>query len=252
VQALRIFSMTEPSFPTIIVLGASGAIGSALIATLLASTHTRSIFALSRRPVESTDPRVTALAIDVEDERSLRAAAATCQLEGGVDLIINTIGILHEGEHIRPEKGLKELDPETMARLFRINTIGPALIIKHFSPLLARDRRAIIATLSARVGSISDNKAGGWYSYRASKAALNQLIRTASIELAARRPHLMCVGLHPGTVRSAMSEPFLQRYHNNEIFEPEIAASALLSVLGGLTPAQTGKIFAWDGQEIQP
>jgi NAD(P)-dependent dehydrogenase (short-subunit alcohol dehydrogenase family) len=139
-----------------------------------------------------------------------------------------------------------------MARLFRVNTIGPALVMKHFSPLLARDRPAVIASLSARVGSIGDNKAGGWYSYRASKAALNQLIRTASIELAARRPHVICVGLHPGTVRSAMSEPFLQRYTKNEIFEPEIAANALLSVLGGLTPAQTGKVFAWDGQEIQP
>jgi NAD(P)-dependent dehydrogenase (short-subunit alcohol dehydrogenase family) len=124
--------------------------------------------------------------------------------------------------------------------------------MKHFSPLLARDRPAILASLSARVGSIGDNKTGGWYSYRASKAALNQLIRTASVELAARRPQVICVGLHPGTVRSAMSEPFLQRYTKNEVFEPEPSATALLCVLGGLTPEQTGKIFAWDGQEIQP
>lgn len=244
--------MTETNFKSIIVLGASGAIGSALIRTLLESTNTQRIFALSRKPIESPDPRVTALAIDLEDETSLVEAAANCQVEGGVDLVVNTIGILHEGDTIRPEKGLRELNPETMARLFRVNTIGPALVMKHFSPLLARDRPAIIASLSARVGSIGDNKAGGWYSYRASKAALNQLIRTASIELAARRPQVICVGLHPGTVRSAMSEPFLQRYTKNEIFEPETAATALLSVLGSLTPAQTGKIFAWDGQEIQP
>jgi NAD(P)-dependent dehydrogenase (short-subunit alcohol dehydrogenase family) len=244
--------MTETNFKTIIVLGASGAIGAALIRTLLDSATTRQIFALSRKPIEIVDPRVSALAIDLENETSLIQAASACQVEGGVDLIINTIGILHEGDTLRPEKGLRELDPETMARLFRVNTIGPALVMKHFSPLLARDRPAIIASLSARVGSIGDNKAGGWYSYRASKAALNQLIRTASIELAARRPHVICVGLHPGTVRSAMSEPFLQRYTKNEIFEPETAANALLSVLAGLTPAQTGKIFAWDGQEIQP
>ena len=244
--------MTEPNFKSIIVLGASGTIGGALIRTLLDKVSTQLIFALSRNPIEIVDPRVTAIAIDLEDETSLIQAARACQGEGGVDLIINTIGILHEGDTIRPEKGLKELDPETMARLFRVNTIGPALVMKHFSPLLARDRPAVIASLSARVGSIGDNKAGGWYSYRASKAALNQLIRTASIELAARRPQVICVGLHPGTVRSAMSEPFLQRYTKNEIFEPETAATALLSVLGGLTPEQTGKIFAWDGQEIQP
>ena len=244
--------MTQTGFQNIIILGASGAIGSALIRILLTASGTERLFALSRKPTESADPRVTNIAMDLEDEESLRTAAAACQLEGGIDLIINTIGILHEGEPIRPEKGLRELDPETMARLFRINTIGPALVLKHFSPLLARDRRAIMASLSARVGSISDNKTGGWYSYRASKAALNQLIRTASIELAARRPQVICVGLHPGTVRSAMSEPFLQRYTKNEIFEPDTAAAALLSVLAELTPAQTGRIFAWDGQEIQP
>lgn len=244
--------MTQTGFQNIIILGASGAIGSALIRTLLATRGTGRLLALSRKPTESADPRVTNIAMDIDDEESLRTAAAACQLEGGIDLIINTIGILHEGEPIRPEKGLRELDPETMARLFRINTIGPALVLKHFSPLLARDRRAIMASLSARVGSISDNKTGGWYSYRASKAALNQLIRTASIELAARRPQVICVGLHPGTVRSAMSEPFLQRYTKNEIFEPDTAAAALLSVLAELTPAQTGRIFAWDGQEIQP
>ncbi|MCA3697223.1 SDR family NAD(P)-dependent oxidoreductase [Aquidulcibacter sp.] len=244
--------MTQPEFQNIIVIGASGAIGSAVIRTLLKLPTTQRIFALSRTPIESYDPRVTALRIDLEDEASLIAAAAVCQIESGIDLILNTIGILHEGEAIRPEKGLKELDANTMARLFRINTIGPALVLKHFSPLLARDRRAIMASLSARVGSISDNKTGGWYSYRASKAALNQLIRTASIELAARRPQVICVGLHPGTVRSAMSEPFLQRYTKNEIFEPDTAAAALLSVLAELTPAQTGRIFAWDGQEIQP
>ncbi|HCP64178.1 MAG TPA: hypothetical protein DIU09_06285 [Hyphomonadaceae bacterium] len=244
--------MTQTGFQNIIILGASGAIGSALIRILLTASGTERLFALSRKPIENADPRVTSIAMDLEDEDSLRTAAAACQLEGGVDLIINTIGILHEGEPIRPEKGLRELDPETMARLFRINTIGPALVLKHFSPLLARDRRAIMASLSARVGSISDNKTGGWYSYRASKAALNQLIRTASIELAARRPQVICVGLHPGTVRSAMSEPFLQRYTKNEIFEPDTAAAALFSVLAELTPAQTGRIFAWDGQEIQP
>ena len=169
--------MTQTGFRNIIILGASGASGAALNRTLLTMCSTERLFALSRKPIENLDSRMTSVPFDLEDEESVRQAAATCQLEGGVDLIINTIGILHEGEHIRPEKGLKEL--ETMARMFRINTIGPALVLKHFSPLLARDRRAIMASLSARVGSISDNRTGGWYSYRATKAALNQLIRTA-------------------------------------------------------------------------
>jgi NAD(P)-dependent dehydrogenase (short-subunit alcohol dehydrogenase family) len=244
--------MTQVNQQHVIILGASGAIGSALVEALLAAPHTQTIRSISRSACHALDPRVSWLSCDVTDEDSIAAAAAACQTSGPADLIINTIGVLHEEGSIRPEKGLRDLDGAMLTRLFQINAIGPALVLKHFSPLLARDRRAIFASLSARVGSISDNKAGGWYGYRASKAALNQFIKTAAVELAIKRPSAICVGLHPGTVRSQMSEPFLQRYTRNEIFEPATAAAHLLSVIGTLVPSDSGKVFGWDGQEILP
>ena len=167
-------------------------------------------------------------------------------------MLINAVGVLHGPDGIRPEKALKELDGVRMAKLFALNTIGPALVLKYFSPVMSREGRAILATLSARVGSISDNNLGGWYTYRATKAALNQIIKTAAIELQTRRKHLICVGLHPGTVRSAMSEPFLANYRANEIFSAQFAVQSMLDVLAGLNPEHSGRIYAWDGEEIAP
>ena len=235
-----------------LVLGASGAIGDALVRLLIQDPSVSAVFAASRSGTNFTDPKVTNLLVDSADEESLAQAAEVCRQNGPLDLIINAIGLLHDGDALKPEKALRDLKGDNLARLFWVNAITPALMLKHFSPLMAKERRAIFATLSARVGSISDNKTGGWYGYRASKAALNQLIKTAAIELAVRRPNLICVGLHPGTVRSAMSEPFLAHYTKNEIFTPEGAAKALLDVLTTLTPSQSGRFFAWDGQEIQP
>ena len=235
-----------------LVLGASGAIGDALVRLLIQDPSVSAVFAASRSGTNFTDPKVTNLLVDSADEESLAQAAEVCRQNGPLDLIINAIGLLHDGDALKPEKALRDLKGDNLARLFWVNAITPALMLKYFSPLMTKDRQAIFATLSARVGSIGDNKTGGWYGYRASKAALNQLIKTACIELAVRRPNLICVGLHPGTVRSAMSEPFLAHYTKNEIFPPEGAAKALLDVLTTLTPSQSGRVFAWDGQEIQP
>jgi NAD(P)-dependent dehydrogenase (short-subunit alcohol dehydrogenase family) len=159
---------------------------------------------------------------------------------------------LHGPANIKPEKALKELDGVRMAKLFALNTIGPALVLKYFSPIMTREGRAILATLSARVGSISDNELGGWYTYRATKAALNQIIKTTAIELSLRRKHLICVGLHPGTVRTPMSDPFLASYKANEIFSPDFAVQSMLDVLAALEPEDSGRVFAWDGVEIAP
>ena len=126
------------------------------------------------------------------------------------------------------------------------------MVLKYFTPLLAKDRRAIIAVLSARIGSISDNRTGGWYGYRASKAALNMIVRTAAIELARNRPQAICVALHPGTVATALSAPFQARVPHAKLFEPGRAARQLLDVLGALTPRDTGLLFGWDGAEIAP
>jgi NAD(P)-dependent dehydrogenase (short-subunit alcohol dehydrogenase family) len=248
--------MTTPSTPptpiVAVVIGASGGIGSAFVEALCGDTGFTHIFALSRSLQEFDDSRVQSLFIDLEDESSIANAALACARAGPCHLLINAVGVLHGPAEIRPEKALKELDANKMAKLFALNTIGPALVFKHFAPIMSRDGRAILATLSARVGSITDNHLGGWYTYRATKAALNQIIKTAAIELSTRRKHLICVGLHPGTVRSAMSEPFLANYKANDIFSPEFAAQAMLDVLAALEPDDTGRVFAWDGVEIAP
>lgn len=184
--------------------------------------------------------------LDITDESSIAATAARI---GPVDAVIVATGLLHDGQQA-PEKTYRALDAAALARSFAVNGIGPALVAKHFLPLLPRDRRGVFAALSAKVGSISDNRLGGWYAYRASKAALNQLIRTASIELRRTHPQAICVGLHPGTVDTRLSAPFQRGVP--DLFTPERSAAALLEVLDSLTPEQSGRLWAWDGREIAP
>lgn len=189
--------------------------------------------------------------IDLTNEASIAAAAARCAALGAPDLVIVATGMLHN-ESGGPEKSLRELDAERLAQAFAINVIGPALVAKHFLPLFARDKRGVYAALSARVGSISDNRIGGWYGYRAAKAALNMTIRNLAIELARTHKQSICVGLHPGTVDTALSEPYQKNVAPERLFTPDYAATRMLSVLDQLTPADSGKCFAWDGAEIQP
>jgi NAD(P)-dependent dehydrogenase (short-subunit alcohol dehydrogenase family) len=243
------------SFPApfdAVVIGASGCIGAALTERLSSAGPVRRVLALSRSNTGPGNEAIIRDRIDLLDEGSIVAAAkrAASVLENP-RLILIASGLLHY-QDLAPEKTLTALDPTNLARLFAINTIGPALAIKHFAPLLPRTGKSVIAALSARVGSITDNRLGGWYGYRASKAALNQLIKTSAIELAAKRPDLACVGLHPGTVETGMSAPFLAAYKANEIFSPEAAAEHLLRVVDGLTAAHSGGCFAWDGAPIPP
>jgi NAD(P)-dependent dehydrogenase (short-subunit alcohol dehydrogenase family) len=228
-----------------VVVGASGGIGGALVAALgVRGGHDR-VFALSR---SEAGP---ASRIDITDENSVQAAAEEIAKHGPVGLVLVASGQLH-GPGLAPEKALKAIDPEAMATLFAVNTIGPALVAKHFVPLLARDGRSVFAALSARVGSIGDNRLGGWYSYRASKAALNQILRTLAIEVKRTRPEAIVVGLHPGTVRTALSHPFRPDTDNPDVVSPDEAARNLLTVLDGLTPEASGRTFAWDGQPVPP
>ena len=184
--------------------------------------------------------------VDATDEESI--AAATRAL-GEVDLAIVTTGMLHD-EHQRPERALKELDPARLARSFAINTIAPAILAKHLIPKMPRDRRAVFAVLGARVGSIGDNRTGGWHGYRASKAALVMLVKSIAIETARSRPHAIIVTLHPGTVDTAMSKPFQAGVLPEKLFTAAFAAERLLSVIEGLTSADSGGHFAWDGTRI--
>ena len=218
-----------------IVIGASGGIGSACVAALEPDNRCARVIGLSR----SSRPPV-----DLLDEATLAQAAASLASAGPYHLIITSVGIL-QSENLQPEKSLRALDPQMMARSFAINAIGPALVIKHFAPLLPKSGRSVLATLSARVGSIEDNRLGGWYSYRASKSALNQLMRTASVEIARTRPEAVLFALHPGTVATRLSQSFNPAH---EVFTPSEAASRLLAVMSAARTS--GQFLAYDGSNI--
>jgi NAD(P)-dependent dehydrogenase (short-subunit alcohol dehydrogenase family) len=231
-----------------VILGASGGIGRALTALIAGQGRFASVHALSRSPIAVPDG-VTWHHADITDEASLAEAAAAIGEPGDVSLVIVASGLLH-AEAIAPEKTLKSLDPEVMARVFATNTVGPALAAKHLLPLLPRRGRSVFAVLSARVGSIGDNRLGGWYSYRASKAALNQIVRTLAIEVKRTRPESVLLALHPGTVTTPLSEPFRGNEPGPGLFSPEQSAEHLLRVIEGATPEQSGGFLAWDGSEI--
>lgn len=222
----------------IAVVVGSGGIGAALAEALRAEQAFDEIVVLGRRSTP---------ALDLLDEASIAACAGWLAERGSLELVIDATGILH-GPGMAPEKSWRELDPAVLAQAFAINAIGPALLVKHFLPVLARDRRAVFATLSAKVGSIGDNRLGGWYAYRASKAALNQLVRTASIELRRSRPQAICVALHPGTVDTGLSAPFAKS--GLQVQPPELAAKRLLTVLAGLTVEDSGEFFDYRGERL--
>ena len=184
--------------------------------------------------------------VDPTDEASVIRAAAGIE---SVDLAIVTTGMLHDDQQ-RPERALKELDPASLARSFAINTIAPAIVAKHLIPKMPRDHRAVFAVLGARVGSIGDNRTGGWHGYRASKAALVMMMKTIASETARTRPNAIVVTLHPGTVDTGMSKPFQGNVMPEKLFTPAFSAECLLSVIDGLTPADSGGHFAWDGTRI--
>ncbi|MCC5984834.1 MAG: SDR family NAD(P)-dependent oxidoreductase [Rhodobacteraceae bacterium] len=215
-----------------LVIGASGGIGAALVEALTGQ-----------------GARVTALSrsgdgLDVTDADSV--AAHLDALEGPFDRILIATGAL-EIDGMGPEKALKHLQPEAMLAQFRLNAMGPALLLRHVPGLLDRDGAGVVAALSARVGSIGDNRAGGWHSYRASKAALNQIIRGAAIELGRSHPRAVCVALHPGTVQTDLTGKYLGRH---PAVPPSEAAANLLRVIDGLGPTDSGGFFDWAGKPI--
>ncbi len=227
-----------------VVLGAGGGLGRALAEALVARGW-EEVHALSRRgaPV----PGAAEGRADVTDEASLAAAARA--VGGPVDQVWVAAGVL-QGVHARPERRLEEVTPEGLLEAFTVNAAGPALAAKHFTPLLPRDRRGAFLALSARVGSIGDNRLGGWWSYRASKAALNMMVRCLAVELARSRPDAVCAALHPGTVDTALSRPFQRGVAPGRLLTPEGSADRLLAVADRLTPADSGGFFAYDGAPV--
>ena len=186
---------------------------------------------------------------DVTNEIDVERVASVIADGPAPSLVLTATGLLHESG-VTPEKALKAIDPVAMARVFAVNAIGPAIVAKHFVPLLPRHGRSVMAALSARVGSIEDNRLGGWYAYRASKAALNQLMRTLAIELGRIRPDAIALALHPGTVLTGLSEPFRGDANAPGTFTPERAAALLLKVIEDAEPRHSGQVLAWDGSRI--
>jgi len=246
---LRSQDMKHPK--NITIIGGGGAIGSAFAEALSAQYPFATITVFSRRIPDVKVNNLHYHQIDYENETSIQSASILAAATMPLDLVLVATGILHE-HNIRPEKSLRELSANNFERLFKVNAIVPALIAKYFLPGLNRKSKSVFAVLSARVGSISDNQLGGWYAYRASKSALNMVIKSASIEIARKNPEAIIVGLHPGTVDSNLSKPFQNNVANSKLFSASYSAQQLLSVIDKLSAESTGRCFAWDGSEILP
>lgn len=236
--------MAQTTAQSAVIIGASGGIGAALADAIADEGSYEIVHRFARSSKGGAH-------IDISDEATIAAAAAEVAKGPAPTLVFVAIGLLHEYER-GPEKALKDLDGDWLARNFAVNAIGPALVAKHFLPLMPKAGRSVFAALSARVGSISDNRLGGWHGYRASKAALNQLIRTIAIEERRRNSSSIVVALHPGTVDTALSKPFQGNVPAGHLFDAGRAAVQLLDVLDSLRPPDSGKLFAWDGAEITP
>lgn len=242
-----------------VIIGAHGGIGQALIQELLIKYHFKTIFCLSRTGADSRftppiNPHDTTLVhgqLDLLQEDTIHLAAQDVAKAGRLSLVVVATGLLQDSAQ-SPEKTMRSLSPDWLMRAFQTNAIGPALIAKHFLPLMTRDAPSVFAALSARVGSISDNRSGGWYSYRASKAALNMLIQTLALEHARKFPLGICVGIHPGTVDTNLSKPFQRGVPTERLFSPDRSAAHILKLVHQLKPADSGGLYAWDGQRIAP
>jgi NAD(P)-dependent dehydrogenase (short-subunit alcohol dehydrogenase family) len=231
------------------VFGGGGGIGSALVVRLAADPGCSVVWS-GARDAAPTEGKVRGFAFDLEDDASLERAAQALIVEGETpDLVIVATGLLH-ADALRPEKTIAALRRDAMTRAFAINAIGPSLIASALAPYLPRGRKSVFAVLSARVSSISDNRLGGWHGYRASKAALNMIVRNLALEMAMRRPRAVCLALHPGTVDTGLSRPFQAGVQPGKLFTPDFAAERLLAVIDQASPAESGRLLAWDGAVI--
>eukprot|EP00045_Choanoeca_perplexa_P017576 m.256891 g.256891 ORF g.256891 m.256891 type:complete len:259 (+) comp17578_c0_seq3:1766-2542(+) len=256
--------MATQLFKRCIVQGASRGLGLEYTRQLLAKPTVELVVATSRHPELSNDlqqlkqmhnDRLLCLPMDLAQPPSIAAASAELESHlGGIEpfhFLINCSGFLHSAQdNVMPERKLDDVTIEMLNRNFQVNAFGPILTAKHFQTFLKHKESAILASISARVGSIQDNQIGGWYSYRASKAAQNQLAKTLSIEWKRTHKNVAVVQLHPGTVATDLSGPFQKNVKADKLFTPEFSIKSMLSVLDKVTPSETGKFFAWDGEEI--
>lgn len=228
-----------------LVIGASGGLGAALKAQLSVDAQFAQVLGLARSQSERDSPN-----LDISDDQSMASGAEWLKTKCAgkpLRLVIVATGFLHSDGN-GPERSLAQLDAAYLRQVFAINAIGPALLLKHLSPLFPKSGDAKIVFISAKVGSIGDNALGGWYGYRASKAALNQIVKTASIELARRNKQTCCIAMHPGTVSTALSDPFGKTGLN--VRKPVLAAQEILKVIHQLTPQDNGRFVDYLGQGL--
>ena len=240
-----------------LVVGASRGIGLGFVQQLLSDDGVSHIHATHRAAAlelsllsEQQPQRLSLVSMDVTDESQI--AAGIAQIQQRVErlhLILYCVGFLHDG-NIQPEKGLQQIRSEQLLRSFQVNSIGAVLLAKHILPLLKHGDRSVFASISAKVGSIGDNQLGGWYGYRASKAALNMLMRTVAIEYSRKSPKTLVVMLHPGTTDTDLSKPFQRGVPPDKLFPVERTVTQLLTVIEGLQPEDSGQFFSWDGSRL--
>jgi len=237
-----------------VVVGARGGVGAALCSLLLGLDERNEVLATSRDlewcAATSEHQRLRRVVADLTDDESIVALRDAVERHlPAPNLVVNCSGLLHDGD-LQPERTWRNLERESMHRVFDVQVYGPALLVRYLLPLMPRNERGVFASLSARVGSIEDNRLGGWFSYRASKAAQNMVLKTASIEAARRWPKLVVLALHPGTVDTDLSAPFSARVPEEKLFSAAQAARYLASVIGARGPEDSGGFFAWDGKPI--
>lgn len=231
------------------IVGASGGLGNAFVEHFLTQDNVHKIHAFSRSQSTFDHEKIVNHTIDITKEESVENAILSAGDDLFFDIVIIATGFLH-GDDIAPEKSMRDLSMHSFEEVFAINTFGPAMCAKYFLPRLRRDRKTVFACLSARVGSISDNELGGWYAYRASKAALNMILKNAAIEMARRYKEACIIGLHPGTVDTSLSKPYQGQVKGPKLFTAEYSSACLLNIINHVTPEQSGKVLAWDRKEV--
>jgi NAD(P)-dependent dehydrogenase (short-subunit alcohol dehydrogenase family) len=244
---------------SVLITGASSGIGLAMLRRVLEDRDVARVFGVSRSASRSDalgrlrkthGERLIALHADITGESALAKLCSDVSAHTPtLDWVINAAGLLHD-DTVQPEKSLEQITQINLERVFALNAFAPILLARALMPLLCRGQAAVFASLSARVGSIGDNRSGGWYAYRASKAAQNQLMKTLAIELARRNPNACCLVLHPGTVDTPLSSPFQARVPPGKLFTADRAAAQLLAIIAGSTARDTGRFIAWDGADI--
>lgn len=248
-------SLTEANA---LIVGASQGIGLGFVQQLVADGRFGRVYGTYRRPntaaelmsLAQTHPHLTPLEMDVTSEDSMAQAVARLQAATPrLHLVVYCVGLLHDGD-FQPEKSVRQLTSEQLVRSFQVNAVGAALLTKQLFPLLKHDQPSVFGAISAKVGSIGDNRLGGWYGYRASKAALNMLIKTASLEYARKSPHTMFALLHPGTTDTRLSQPFQRGVPPEKLFPVARTVAQLMTVIDGLEPSDSGTFLSWDGSPL--